>query len=74
MWVEPLNRPNAARIVRMVYDAFGPDRLMWAGYGGNLQEFDKRLKALEEMFSFASEEDRQKIRGLNAMKLFNFPM
>jgi len=26
--------PNAARMVRMVYDAFGPDRLMWAGYGG----------------------------------------
>jgi len=33
----------------MVNDAFGPDRLMWAAMAGNLQEFDNRLKALDEI-------------------------
>jgi hypothetical protein len=32
------------------------------------------LALIDEFFGFASEEERVKIRGLNAMKLFGFPL
>jgi len=71
MRVEPL---GDASIVRRVYDAFGPDHLLWSGFGGSVKAFEARMATLDLMFSFASEEDRAKIRGLNTMKVFNFPM
>jgi hypothetical protein len=61
-------------LAKRVYDAFGPDRLIWENYGGSLKGFQKNLAAIDELFGFASEEDRVKIRGLNAMKLFRFPL
>lgn len=60
-------------LARQVYDAFGPDRLIWEGYGSSMPRFEKTLATIDEMFGFAPEEDRVKIRGLNAMKLFGFP-
>lgn len=65
---------GANEMARRVYDAFGPDRLIWEGYGGNLEAFQKRLASIDEMFAFASEPERVKIRGLNGMKLFGFPL
>jgi predicted TIM-barrel fold metal-dependent hydrolase len=83
MRVEPLGGGGGAaqnhwfepdQIVRKVWDAFGPDHLLWAGFGSDMKSFEQRLTAIDHMFAFASEEDRAKIRGDNAMKLFNFPM
>ena len=78
MRVEGLAAPawyeSASRLGRRVYDAFGPDRLIWEGYGSSLPRFRQTLALIDEIFSFASEEDRIKIRGLNAMKLFGFPV
>jgi predicted TIM-barrel fold metal-dependent hydrolase len=62
------------QFARRAYDSFGPDRLIWGGYGGNVQRFEKTLALIDELFGFASEEERVKIRGLNAMKLFGFPL
>jgi L-fuconolactonase len=62
------------QFARRAYDAFGPDRLIWGGYGGNVQRFEKTLALIDELFGFASEQERVKIRGLNAMKLFGFPL
>jgi predicted TIM-barrel fold metal-dependent hydrolase len=62
------------QLAKRVYDAFGPDRLIWENYGGNLQRFQKNLAVIDELFGFASEEDRVKIRGVNAMKLWGFPL
>jgi predicted TIM-barrel fold metal-dependent hydrolase len=82
MRVEPLGGGGAPggrwyrdpdQIVRMVYDAFGPNHLLWSGFGGSMKAFDARMAALDQMFRFASEEDLTKIRGLNTMKLFGFP-
>lgn len=63
---------NPGKLAHMVYDAFGPDHLIWEGYGGNMAAFEQRLALIDEMFGFASEADRAKMRGLNAMKLFGF--
>ena len=59
-------------MVRRTYDAFGPDRMIWGGLGMNMPAFEKNLAMFEEMFAFASETDRAKIRGLNALKVFGF--
>jgi len=61
-------------LVRRLYDAYGPDRLVWGSYGTSLPAFEKALKLADFIFDYASEEDRMKIRGLNAMKLFRFPL
>jgi predicted TIM-barrel fold metal-dependent hydrolase len=59
-------------IVRKLYDAFGPDRMIWGYFGHDRAGFDKEVRLLDLMFDFASEEDRQKIRGRNALKLFHW--
>jgi L-fuconolactonase len=76
--VEGLAKPawygDPRQFARRAYDAFGPDRLIWGGYGGNVQRFETTLALIDELFGFASEAERVKIRGLNAMKLFGFPL
>jgi predicted TIM-barrel fold metal-dependent hydrolase len=64
--------PNPKALVRRVYDAFGPDRLVWGSYGSSMEAFDSALGQIDEVFDFASEAERAKIRGGNAMKLFKF--
>jgi predicted TIM-barrel fold metal-dependent hydrolase len=64
--------PNPKPMVRRVYDAFGPDRLVWGSYGSTMQAFDKALAQIDDVFDFAPEAERVKIRGGNAMKLFKF--
>lgn len=59
-------------MVRRVYDAFGPDRLVWGSYGSSMPAFEKILAQIDDVFDFAPEADRVKIRGGNAMKLFKF--
>ena len=61
-------------LVRRLYDAYGPDRLIWGSYGSNMTAFEKALALADFIFDYASEENRMKIRGLNAMKLFRFPL
>jgi predicted TIM-barrel fold metal-dependent hydrolase len=72
--VKPAWYGDPRQFARRAYDAFGPDRLIWGGYGGNVERFEKTLALIDELFGFASEEERLKIRGLNAMKLFGFPL
>ncbi len=78
MRVEGLAKPgwygDPNKLARQVYDAYGPDRLIWGGYGASSAGVRKAVALSDEMFSFASAEDRIKIRGLNAMKLFSFPL
>ena len=57
-------------LVRQTYDAFGPDRMIWGGLGKSMEEFRQQAALFEEMFAFASEADKAKIRGGNAMRLF----
>lgn len=59
-------------LVRRTFDAFGADRMIWGGLGANMENFHKAVQVFDEMFAFASEGDRAKIRGLTAAKLFSF--
>lgn len=59
-------------LVRRTYDAFGPGRMIWGGLGMNTAAFEKNAVMFEEMFAFASETDRTKIRGQNSARLFQF--
>lgn len=64
--------PNPKPMVKRVYETFGPDRLIWGSYGSNMEAFNKILTQIDDVFDFAPEADRMKIRGGNAMKLFKF--
>ena len=59
-------------IVRQAYDAFGPDRMIWGYFGMNMAEFEKNAAVMDNMFDFASEEDRAKVRGETAVRLYGF--
>ena len=63
---------DAKPLVRKAFDAFGAERMIWGGLGMNIADFEKASALLDRMFDYASESDRAKIRGLNAMKLFGF--
>ncbi len=66
------SREAAKPVVRRVYDAFGPDRILWGALGSNMEQFETNAAIFDEEFHFAPESERAKIRGLNAMKLFGF--
>jgi len=69
---EPFPHKDAIPLVRRVWDAFGPDRLIWGVLGSNAKEFERQVQLFDQMFGFASESDRAKIRGQNAVKLYGF--
>jgi predicted TIM-barrel fold metal-dependent hydrolase len=64
--------------VKRVYEAFGPDRLLFGtGYPGAARAFykrptlDKEIRLFDEM-PFFTADDRRKILGGNAMRLWGF--
>ena len=59
-------------LVRKIYDAFGPNRLIWGYFGHDLPGYQKEADLLEAMFDYATEDDRGKIRGGNAIKLYKW--
>jgi predicted TIM-barrel fold metal-dependent hydrolase len=63
---------DAKPIVRKAFDAFGPNRMIWGGLGMNLDEFRKNEQVFQNMFDYATDADRGKIRGVNAKALFGF--
>lgn len=63
---------DAKPLVRRAYDAFGPDRMLWGGLGHSMEEFRQAVALFDRMFDYASETDRAKIRGTNALRLFGW--
>jgi predicted TIM-barrel fold metal-dependent hydrolase len=63
---------DAKPVVRQAFDAFGPERMIWGGLGHSMPEFEQAVKVFETLLDFASETDKAKIRGLNAVKLYRF--
>lgn len=64
-----------------IFDAFGPDRLLWGtGYPGICRTEHKRpslkdeLALVREHFSFLNDENRDKYLGLNAAKLWDIEL
>lgn len=58
------------RLTRQIYDAFGPDRMIWGMLGNTLADYRKQSERFDQLLGFASEADRAKIRGGNAQRLF----
>jgi len=65
--------------VKRLYDAFGPDRLLWGtGFPGAARAQDGRLPLEKELrlmrteIPFFTHDDRQKILGANAARLWEF--
>ncbi|MGC2400297.1 MAG: amidohydrolase family protein [Acidobacteriaceae bacterium] len=69
---QPFPHLDARPLVRRVYDAFGPDRMIWGELGGNQVEFQQAVQLFNTMFDFVPEANRKKIRGLTSQKLFAF--
>ena len=63
---------DAKPLVRRVWDAFGPERIIWGSLGHTMEDFRKSDALLDRMFDFAGPADRARIRGGNAMRLFGF--
>src|SRR5262249_25085668 len=69
---QPYPYADAKPIVRQAFDAFWAGRMIWGGLGMEIAESEKASALLDQMFDYASESDRAKIRGLNAIALFQF--
>ena len=61
---------DLGRLTRRIYDAFGPERIIWGMLGSTAAEYRKQSARFEELLAFASEADRAHIRGGNAQRLF----
>ena len=48
------------RLTSRIYDAFGPDHLIWGMLGNTLADYRKQWQQLDELLAFASEADRAK--------------
>jgi hypothetical protein len=46
--------------------------MLWGYFGHDAAGFAREVELFETMFDFAKEEDRQKIRGKNALRLFDW--
>lgn len=71
--------PDAYPYVKRVFEAFGPDRLLFGtGYPGAARAaYDRptlaqEIALLHDLIPFFSDEDRQKILGRNAAELWGF--
>lgn len=69
---EPWPHRDVAPLVRRVYDAFGPERIIWGGLGHTMAGFERQAELLDRMFAFAPEAERARIRGGNAARLFGW--
>jgi predicted TIM-barrel fold metal-dependent hydrolase len=65
--------------VKRVYDAFGPDRLLWGtGFPGATRgqagrpSLEQELALIRQEIPFFSDSDREKILGRNAARLWRF--
>lgn len=58
------------QLTRRIFDAFGPNRIVWGTFGNALADYRKSAAQFDDLLSFAKESDRAKIRGENAARLF----
>ncbi|QDU80839.1 4-sulfomuconolactone hydrolase [Polystyrenella longa] len=70
---------DSVPVVKQVFDAFGAERLMWGtGFPGSSRAHYQRPKVEEELdlvrkhLSFLNDDDKRKILGENAYKLWQF--
>jgi predicted TIM-barrel fold metal-dependent hydrolase len=69
---QPFPHRDAKPLVKRVYQAFGPDKILWGELGVNTTEFQQAKQLLNLMLDSASLSERANIQRLNAKKLFGF--
>jgi predicted TIM-barrel fold metal-dependent hydrolase len=69
---QPFPHQDAKPLLKRVYQAFGPDKILWGELGVNMTEFRQAVQLLDRMLDSASPSERARIQGLNAKKLFSF--
>ncbi|MDX6463941.1 MAG: hypothetical protein QOE55_7638, partial [Acidobacteriaceae bacterium] len=69
---QPFPHRDAKPLVKRVYQAFGPDKILWGELGVNTTEFQQAKQLLDLMLDSASLSERANIQRLNAKKLFGF--
>ena len=65
----PAYKGDLARLTRRIYDAFGPDRMIWGMLGNTIEEYRRQSQRFDELLAFAPEAARAKIRGGNAQRI-----
>jgi len=66
----PPPHADLAPAIRRIFGAFTADRIIWGGLGMTAQEYQAQRSAFDQLFAFASESQRAKIRGGNAVRLY----
>lgn len=61
---------DLSQLTKRLYDTFGPERIIWGTLGNTPAEYRKQAARFEELLAFASQADRDRIRGGNAQRLF----
>jgi predicted TIM-barrel fold metal-dependent hydrolase len=61
---------DLAEITRRIYDAFGPDRMVWGMLGNTMEQFQKQSARFQQLLAFTSAADRARIAGGTAARLF----
>jgi predicted TIM-barrel fold metal-dependent hydrolase len=61
---------DLSQLTRRIYDAYGPDRMIWGSLGNTIDAYRKQATRFDQLLAFASPQDRDKIRGGNAQRLF----
>jgi predicted TIM-barrel fold metal-dependent hydrolase len=69
---QPFPHQDAKPLVKRVYQAFGPDKILWGELGTNMTEFQQAKQLLDLMLDSVSLSERANIQRLNAKKLFGF--
>lgn len=67
---QPPPHADLAPLIRRIFTAFTADRIIWGGLGMTRKEHESQRLAFTQLFAFASEADRAKIRGGNAARLY----
>jgi predicted TIM-barrel fold metal-dependent hydrolase len=71
---QPHPHADLKPMIKRAWDAFGERRIVWGYFGVNLSEFRRYSEWVDFHFDFATDEQRAKIRGGNAARLYKFPV
>jgi predicted TIM-barrel fold metal-dependent hydrolase len=69
---QPFPHLDAMPLVKRVYDAYGPDRMLWGELGATPSAFALQVELFDQMLGFAGEPARRQIRGITSQQLFAF--
>jgi predicted TIM-barrel fold metal-dependent hydrolase len=61
---------DLVRLTRRIYDAFGPERMIWGMLGNTIDRYREQSARFDQLLAFTSSENRARIAGGNAQRLF----